>query len=286
MRIRFYAVSIERSTNSLEDVVKKILEKNQIDRELLLGGHPVFLEDASFASDGMIEMEFTKRRLRHGPGLSQPGKPTKDIPVGELGGFGEGTAAVWSPTGHMGVQCNQDGVSVLSIRLYLESFLLPRPGSFANINFDPILNDKASALLEASRIQRRLEVRVDYSKITQEMADANLSLQAMAQLGMSTDSHVMNVSLVAKRGKHGTLKNVKQLVKILMRDESTQKLEVKVKEDADARLRTLDLLEMCHVVDVDDDSIGMTAGKRWKFDDRARMIREGLMDWLRAQQLI
>ena len=91
-------------------------------RERLIGTRMMFMEEYGTSGD-FHQMDFTARRITHGPGHSRPGHQTVDFNLGADGGFGEQTCAIWhAPSRYMAVQYNHYGVRSGSIRDYLSGF--------------------------------------------------------------------------------------------------------------------------------------------------------------------
>lgn len=285
MKIHFYQTEITDSRDALSDILDKIYLLSLEDRERDIKGKTVFLERNS-KQGGLYEMDFTQRRIQNGPGYSRRGEETVDFDLEDDAGFGEQTAAIWSPKGYLVVQYNHYGVRPSTIGVYLEQFLHKgNPGNKQPmLTLKPVIDDNVYAKFIKSQRKTKLSCTIDAGTITNEMAKANVALGAALGLRGTTSAGKVEISVSLGEDKRGgPLQGIRNMVDSLIQSKSVSSLNVAIKEDLDATTEVLDLLEHCEVVLVPDSSLKMTDGLRYDYPSRIEALRKEFKGWLRQR---
>lgn len=285
MKIHFYQVEVENSPDDLPAVLDRIRGYSLEDREQAINNKPVFLEVCDRTENGSYELDFTQRRIQNGPGYSQRGAQTTDFPLADGAGFGEQTAAIWSPSGHLAVQYNHHGVRPGTIRDYLCLFLrADTDDSIPVLSLLPVVAADVYVRLRDSAVQTRIECAIDTSRLTEESAANHVALQSMLRLRDETHAGKATLTLsVGADRRGGPLSNVLRLVDRLRQDDSVERLQVKVKQDVDGQTETLDLLEQRETREVPDTDLVLTRGRRYEYRSRIAAVRSVFEQWLRQQ---
>ena len=285
MRVYFFRVVIENSTDTTHDLVDRIYGLPQIDREWVGGnGLSVFLEDLR-DSPNFFATEFTHRRMTHGPGHSQQGQPTSDFALRQGAGFGEQTAAVWSrQIDYVAIQYNHHGPRSGTIAKYLSNFLNQyRANTEPKLILIPVLDDTAMAQLESSIMQVKLECAIDGSTFSDEMVDHGVAVSSMLELSDETSANTVDLTLSFGMGRRSGPLNVMPMIDNLLRG-NPRKLKVWVKDDFDSKMEMLDLIAHRYIEEVPEGELSpLSSGLRWDFDLRLRAIERRLEQWLRRQ---
>ncbi len=284
VKIHYYEIRLEQSPLTVSNLLDRLRNQPQHQRERRILDKDVFLEQCS-ATNGLWEMEFTQRRTHNGPGYSMRGKPTTDFRLAQGAGFGEQSAAIWSPHGFLAVQYNHHGVRPSGIRAYLERFLRdyhPSTNTPPTVVLDPVIDQGVFARLERSRRQSRLECAIAVDALTEDSASGDMSLQTALQLYNQTSAGKVEIALSYGTGKRGgPLRDIVKMVRSLLRyDKHLSKLKVTIKEDLDTVAEVLDLLEHRETADVPDNELTLTAGRRYTYSSRVGAIRNRFEPWL------
>lgn len=284
MKIHFYQIEITDSRDAVSDVLDRIRGLSLENRERDINDKTVFLERNN-KQGGLYEMDFTQRRIQNGPGYSRRGEETVDFDLEDDAGFGEQTAAIWSPRGYLVVQYNHYGVRPSTIGVYLEQFL--DKGDSANrpiLTLKPVISDRVYAKFIGSQRQTKLSCAINAGSITPEMAEANVAFGAAQRLRDKTSAGKVEISVSLGEDKRGgPLQGIKNMVESLIHNESVSSLKIAIKEDLDATVEVLDLLEHREVVLVPDISLKMTDGLRYDYPSRIMALRGEFERWLQER---
>ena len=288
MKIHFYQTEITDSPDAMSDVLDRIHKLSLEKRERDINRKTVFLERSNNQGEN-YEMDFTQRRIQNGPGYSKKGKETADFDLEDDAGFGEQTAAIWSPKGYLVVQYNHYGVRPSTIGSYLEQFLYKDKDDYDDkpmLMLKPVINKKVYAKLIKSQKQTKLSCAINADTITNEMAEGNIALGAVQRLRDETSAGRVEISVSLGEDKRGgPLQNIKNIVRSLIHshNESVSSLKVTIKEDLDATAEVLDLLEHREVILVPDSSLKMTDGLRYDYPSRIEALGREFERWLRQR---
>ena len=284
MKIHFYQTEITDSPDAMSDVLDRIHKLSLEKRERDINGKTVFLERSNNQGKN-YEMDFTQRRIQNGPGYSKKGKETTDFDLEADAGFGEQTAAIWSPKGYLVVQYNHYGVRPSTIGSYLEQFLYN--GTSNNkpmLTLKPVINSKVYAKFIGSQRQTKLSCAINAGTITDEMAQANIAFSLAQKLRDNTSAGKVEISVSLGEDKRGgPLQNIKDIVQSLIHSESLSSLKVVIKEALDTTTEVLDLLEHREAVIIPDRSLRMTGGLRYDYPSRIEALRREFERWLRQR---
>lgn len=285
MKIHFYQIEITDGRDAMSDVLDKIYLLSLEDRERDINGKTVFLERNN-KQGGLYEMDFTQRRIQNGPGYSRRGEETVDFDLEDDAGFGEQTAAIWSPRGYLVVQYNHYGVRPSTIGVYLEQFLdKGDPGNKQPmLTLKPVINDNVYAKFIKSQRQTRFSCAINAGAITNEMAQADIALGLAQRLRDNTSAGKVEISVSLGEDKRGgPLQGIRKIVDSLIRSESVTSLKVGIKADLDATTEVLDLLKHREEVIIPDDYLKMTDGLRYDYPSRIEALRREFNRWLRQR---
>lgn len=285
MKIHFYKVEPPDIHDDLAHILDQLLEENQSPRgnERDIGGKIVFLEELNKRSTS-YEMDFTQRRVENGPGHSKKGKPTEDFKLDPDAGFGEQTAAIWSSE-HLAVQYNHYGVRPSTIRGYLQKILHGQTSDQSDpLSIIPVVDDEVFAKFLKSKQQTKFSVTVDANTISKEMAD-NVTLNTALKLRETTLAAKVEISISYGGNKRGgTLQGIKKIVDGLMKNrECVSSIKAGVKDELDAPVEILDLIEHRVQIEVPDSELNRTAGRRFDYESRISAIRREFSKWLRKR---
>lgn len=281
MKIHFYKVEPPDIHDDLAHILDQIGRKPISKRELDIGGKIVFLEELNKRSTS-YEMDFTQRRVENGPGHSKKGKPTEDFKLDPDAGFGEQTAAIWSSE-HLAVQYNHYGVRPSTIRGYLQKILHGQTSDQSDpLSIIPVVDDEVFAKFLKSKQQKKFSVTVDANTISKEMED-NVALSTALKLRETTLAAKVKIS-ISYGGEGGTLQGIKKMVDGLMKKrECVSSIKVGVKDELDAPVEILDLIEHRVQIEVPDSELNRTAGRRFDYESRISAIRREFSKWLRKR---
>ena len=284
MKVHYFSARIQGSTDTHQTLLTRIDKLTLIDREKPVLDRVMFLEHLE-ANQDFYDIDFTQRRLLHGPGHSQQGQPTVDFTLGQGGGFGEQTAVVWSKTGHhVAIQYNHYGPRAGNIAYYLSSFLT-RSGNqqLPQLIFTPVVDDDVMAKLESSTVQATLECAIDGAMLSDSMADHNVAVSSMLDLTNATAAGRLEIKLSHGSGKRSGPLEIMSTIQNLL-ELGPKKLKVSIKADFDSKMEVLDLLEHRQVEEIPEENLRLTDGLRWKWHDRVNGIRGKFGPWLSQQQ--
>lgn len=275
MKIHFYKVEPPNIHDDLAHILDQIGKKSISERERDIGGKTVFLEKIN-KENNRYEMDFTQRRVENGPGRSEKGKPTEDFELAEDAGFGEQTAAIWSSE-YLAVQYNHYGVRPSTIRGYLRKILHGQTSDQQDpLSIIPVVDDEVFAKFLESKQQTKFSVTVDANTISNEMAD-NVALSTALKLREATSAAKVEISISYKGG---TLQGIKEIVDGLMKNrECVSSIKAGVKDELDAPVEILDLIEHRVQIEVPDSELNRTAGRRFDYESRISAIRRELSRW-------
>lgn len=284
MKIHFYQIEITDSRDAVSDVLDRIRGLSLENRERDINDKTVFLERNNKQGE-LYEMDFTQRRIQNGPGYSKKGKETTDFDLEADAGFGEQTAAIWSPKGYLVVQYNHHGVRPSTIGVYLEQFLHKGdPGNRQPLTLKPVINDNVYAKFIKSQRQTRFSCAINAGAITNEMAQADIALGLAQRLRDNTSAGKVEISVSLGEDKRGgPLQGIRKIVDSLIRSESVSSLKVGIKENLDATTEVLDLLKHREEVIIPDRLLKMTDGLRYDYPSRIEALRREFKRWLRQR---
>lgn len=281
MKIHFYKVEPPNIHDDLAHILDQIGRKPISKRERDIGGKIVFLEELNKRSTS-YEMDFTQRRVENGPGYSRKGEPTEDFKLEPDAGFGEQTAAIWSSE-HLAVQYNHYGVRPSTIRDYLQKILHGQSSDQSDpLSIIPVVDDEVFAKFLESKQQKKFSVVVDANTISKEMAD-NVTLGAALNLQEATLAAKVEISISYGGNKQGTLQRIKEMAKILRKHPGVTNMKAAVKNELDAPVEVLDLMNHREIIEVPDDNLNRTDGRRFDYESRIGAIRREFSKWLRKR---
>ena len=282
MKIHFYKVEPPNIHDDLAHILDQIGRKPIFKRERDIGGKIVFLEELNKRSTS-YEMDFTQRRVENGPGYSRKGKPTVDFPLEENAGFGEQTAAIWS-SGYLAVQYNHYGVRPPTIRDYLQKILHGQSSDQPDLlSIIPVVDDEVFAKFLESKQQTKFSVAVDANTISKEMAD-NVTLGTALNLQEDTLATKVEISISYGGNKRGgPLQGIKEMAKILRKHTGVTSMKAAVKNELDAPVEVLDLISHRELIEVPDDNLKRTDGRRFDYESRISAIRREFSKWLKKR---
>ena len=278
MKIHFYKVEPSDIHDDLTRILDQVGRKPISKRERDIGGKIVFLEELSKRGT-RYEMDFTQRRVENGPGYSRKGEPTEDFKLEPDAGFGEQTAAIWSSE-HLAVQYNHYGVRPSTIRGYLQKILHGQTSDQSDpLSIIPVVDDEVFAKFLKSKQQKKFSVIVDANTISKEMED-NVALSTALKIRETTLAAKVEIS-ISYGSKDGTLQGIKKMVDYLMKNrECVSSIKVGVKDELDAPVEILDLIEHRVQIEVPDSELNRTAGRRFDYESRISAIRREFSKWL------
>ena len=285
MKVYFYTIEIQGSNESVKQLLEKIMELPLEEREKKIRNKSVFLEYIEFGSNGFVYIDFTGRRLKHGPGLSEKGNETKDFEFqfNENVGFGEQVAAVYSLNSNLiAVQYHQPGPRAEAIEEYFSSFLMPLNNKDKQIIFEPFISYDTLEKLQKSERILAIDVAVDVSNLD-DMDKNNLQLTesvgfcGIKDLVERTEKFTVQFKISSKPGFFLNSEEAKQHVKsIFRRSTKVKKLKVSLKETLDDKTTILDFFNARVVKEIPVNKLDMTPGLRWTRDSRMREIEKVL----------
>ena len=216
MKVYLYENIDPESGRSLKDSLEACKGLDLVDREKGPDEAGMLLEKCEKTPSGWYQMDFTLRRREHGPGLSRRGEETQDFDLRKDEGFGEQTAAVYSPEDdRVAVQYNHFGPKAGAIVRYLNEF---PPAAQSMFVWTPILNRETEArLLAGGIIAKRLNVVVATNGLTAESHAENAALSDVMKMREQTDAGLANITLSLGRGKKGRTLNLTQYVRDLLK---------------------------------------------------------------------
>ena len=286
MKIHFYRTDVADSVDEIGDVLRRLQFMALDNRERIVNRKTMFLERCRVRR-GLHEMEFTQRRTHNGPGYSRQGHETRDFDLEENAGFGEQTAAVWSPQNYLAAQYNHYGVRPSAIAVYLEQFFRPDPDSDRPsplFSLTPEIDPGVYAKFINSRKKTKLICAIDAAAIPEELGRNNVALSTAMELRRRTDAGKVEITLsYGEDRRGGSLRGIRRIVEPLLRTDTVSSLRVSVKEDLDAATEVLDLMNHRETVVVPDDQLELTEGRRLSYQSRIRSIRREFRRWLQRR---
>ena len=263
------------------------------ERERTIKYKIVFLEEIQNRQNRQNQftvMDFTYRRMRHGPGRSRQGHLTEDFQLDDNTGFGEQTCAIWHrQSGYMAMQYNHFGVRPSAIAEYLSMFAIgPDLGAEQPLQLTPVLRRDVYETLARSEIQSKITFGLDHNSAPPP-DDGHIGGVSVGQLFRFRDrANAGNLVMTLSAGRfrrYGTSVSTARIVEQIMRC-NPFKLEVTAKIDEDAPTEILNLINQLHIDEVPDNELRLTAGRRWPLDERVRAIQMRFNSWLRRRQLL
>ncbi len=286
MKIHYYRLEVENHSMTISALLETIKALPLESREKVIHGKHVILENCSMQGK-LYTMDFTLRRIRNGPGYSAPRTEIRDFELEKGAGFGEQTAAVYSPTGFLAVQYNHFGARPSVIPAFLEEFLPPSQPSGQEppaVKLEPVLNNTAFTRLLDSHKQTRFECAVFADKITPEMAEGNVPMSTALAMHNKTEACSVQFALSLGGGKRsGRLRIVDEIKTLLQHPGVLKKCRVTVKPDLDAATEVLDLLEHREAAEIPNRDLEISSGRRFTRSSRYRAIRRVFEAWLQAR---
>ena len=284
MKIHFYTITIENSNDNVSSLLRRINESELGERERTISRKPVFLEYFRSRSNGSYELDFTQRRIQNGPGYSRRGIETRDFELGENAGFGEQTAAIWSPSGFLAVQYNHYGIRPSAIGDYLQNFLIrSNENEIPTLILVPVVAANAFARLQNSEAHTRIECTIDTGNVTREMANVDASLLFALQAREDTGAGRISFTLALGYNRDGMGLNRNSSMSMLgrlMENINVKRLKAQVRNDVDGSLEILDLFEQRETREFPNRELEKTPGLRYTRNSRINAIRTTLDQWL------
>ena len=144
-----------------------------------------------------------------------------------------------------------------------------------------MVDDEVFAKFLKSKQQKKFSVIVDANTISKEMKD-NVALSTALKLRETTLAAKVEFSI--SYGGKGTLQGIKKMVDGLMKNrECVSSIKVGVKDELDAPVEILDLIEHRVQIEVPDSDLNRTAGRRFDYESRISAIRREFSKWLRKR---
>ena len=279
MKVNFYTVDVSGTLDSVPSVLSRIAARPLRDREREIGGKPMFLE--RYDQFGPLHaMDFTQRRLDNGPGYSVRGLPTTDFTLGANGGFGEQTAAIWSSPHYLAVQYNHYGVRPSAIGYYLSLLLRGTQRGAASLELTPVIDPDVFTRLYNSVDQTMLNVAFQPAAGVSSFASDDQGFNAMMRMREDTNAGKMELTLSLGQGKRGgPLQGIREMVQRLNRNPDVTTLKAKVR-DVDGAVEVLDFLNHREMVEIPDDGLRRTHGRRLEYDSRVQAMQSVFTGWL------
>lgn len=284
MKIHYFHV--ETQEENIKQVLARIDNLNSIEKEKEIDNKIMFLE--SFKTDQkFLYTDFTQRRMKHGPGYSQKGQATEDFNLGEDAGFGEQTAVVWSLNGdYIAIQYNHYGPKPGTISEYLSSFVEKKTDEAQPLDFIPVISDNIWAKLQNSKAQVKLECSVFAENLTNEMINNNVPISSMLRLANETSAGKIDFTLsYGSTRRAGPLKRIPEICEAMLKAKP-DKLKVGIKNELDAQIEMLDLLQHRAMEEVPSHELKLTPGLRWDVNSRFDTIKLRLAKWLEVRSCI
>ncbi len=276
MKIHYYSITIENSSESIESVLSRIEKLNLSSREQDLSGTNLTAE-YMLANGNYFHTDFTLRRMTGGPGLAKRGQVTRDFKLAVDEGFGEQTAAVWSEKGFVAIQYNHRGPKLVHIIRYLELFFQDD----AKLELEPFIEPDVWARFQSSSSHLSMECIINTRTLTEEQAGQNIPLQQALQWHQQTGSGKLHLRLYYGDGRPGGAMNLIDHVRELFaRREYVESLKVGVREDEDSPSEVLNLFNHQESGTVSDEKLTQTAARRYTSDSRCNEIQALFEEWL------
>lgn len=284
MKVHYFHVKTQEE--NIKQVLTCIDNLNSIEKEKEIDNKIMFLE--SFKTDqNFLYTDFTQRRIKHGPGYSKKGQATEDFNLGEDAGFGEQTAVVWSSNGdYIAIQYNHYGPKPGTISEYLSSFVERKTGEAQPLDFIPVISDNIWAKLQNSKAQVKLECSVFAENLTNEMINNNVPVSSMLRLANETSAGKIDFTLsYGSTRRAGPLKRIPEICEAMLKAKP-DKLKVGIKNELDAQIEMLDLLQHRAMEEVPSHELKLTPGLRWDVNSRFDTIKLRLAKWLEVRSCI
>ena len=284
MKIHYYRV-VGTSTVGFRRLLARVHESSRRDIAVPSGrGQKEMVMESLTVDGGHCSMDFTHRRMTHGPGFSERGAQTVDFDeITEGGGYGEQAAVVWhSNTRYAAVQYNNWGPKARDIGAYLSHFV----NGHGAVSFEPAMT--RGALVDLKRKGRaitKFEVAWDRSLTSEEMT-AGLSvgapLSALLALQDTTNAMHLSVSLSVGRGRRPSGDGGLDLDELVEGIQALSPTVAKVKREGQARPRNL--LEHLEGEEIDDAELPLTKGRRLAYEGRVKAMKDRLDRWVSRRQ--
>lgn len=244
--VHLFRLSSE-SGRDMKHLLKRIDNTDKNKRWRHVGQHEVSLSEISFvARSGVYLLDFVKRR-EVGPG--KVGVNSNIVPFDFAAGenFGEETSVLFDPENDwLLVQYNQHGVRSGSITSYLNLYEHDPKSDWL---IDPVLDPNTEARLKAKTNVRAASMRFALNnRLTAELRESGVPLgSVLAELGESTGSATMEITLSKSRDPGFIDKSVRTLMRMLSRnhddEDGVRQLELKARAAGDLKDETIDLLK-------------------------------------------
>lgn len=239
----------------------------------------------SLAIDGdYYSMDFTHRRMTHGPGFSERGAQTVDFDeITEGGGYGEQAAVVWhSTTRYAAVQYNNWGPKARDIGAYLSHFV----DGHETVSFEPAMT--RGALVDLKRKGQaitKFEVAWDRALGRDEITygqSVGAPLSALLALQDATNAMHLSVSLSVGRGRRRSDAGGLDLDELVEGIQALSPTVAKVKREGQTKPRNL--LEHLEGEEIDDAELPLTRGRRLAYEGRVKAMKDRLDKWVSRRQ--
>ena len=266
-------------STALDDCISYNLDQ----REQELDGKAFVLESINKNKD-LYEMEFTLRREDYGPGRSQKGQSTVDFDLGDNEGFGEQAAALYSPSHELVlVQYNHYGPRAKGMLDCLWHICHSQGGHYLDSRWNNVLDEATMARLAKGTIQKRLEVSIAGTGLSEVSHEAHNPLDSMLQLREQVNAGNLSLTLSLGKGRKGeslNLKNFIREIKKFMDSEDVVKLKARVGHE-DSADEVIDFLGGRVQSEVDVDLLEKTNGRRYTFKSRIKVMKRELRKWVK-----
>lgn len=275
MKIHLFSVNEEHSSRSLNEVLDQISDLALSEREKVINSKIIFLESVEKRDDGRYLLDFTWRRMENGPGLSKPGAETEDIEMGSEDGFGEQTAIAYCPTTKLAtVQYNHQGAKHSLIADYLSAFGTNQTDVFS---FSIVINQNTQNRLEQASEVTRLEYLVDARMLETDTNSPTVKglLNTRQEVGAKRIAMQISIEESRRSGNEGALALLRQLLS----DDATENLRAGIKDDEDSEIEMLNLFKHKVYVDIDNDRLVKTTGRRYTLASRLQHLNYQLTKW-------
>lgn len=246
MKVHAFKVEKTDGTTDLVNILEQIEAENSLRERIRTINKAEVRVESLEKRDEVWCIDFVRIRTDHGPGNVTRDEPIQGFDIGEDGGFGEETAALYDPTtNYILIQYNHFGVRAGVIAEYLSQYYTDEVNVYS---FKPKFDEDVERRLLNKTITKKLAFTIDVSRMTAQDRRNGQALSDAISYGRNSGADRLKVEISVTGDKERSLgqmaadglNNLRTLVG--NNPDAITKLEVAGKDNRDATTEILDLI--------------------------------------------
>jgi hypothetical protein len=245
MKIHAFKV-VQRGATPLVDLLRKLEAQLLQDRNYVVDGRTIKLEEVLPAKDGSWRLDLSKTR-EYGPGRVSTSRPMADFALAHDEGFGEETAAYYDPkSDYMTIQYNHYGPRAGTYESYFFSALHAFGDHGGGIGLIPVMSPKVAGKISKFNVFKKFQLTCYLPGLDTNTLKSRPSMAELVKQPLAAGAETLRIDLSAEKARPHSL--VPAFIRQLIDDFSSvpdqvERLKVTGKADPFAPSEMIDLLE-------------------------------------------